>query len=567
VAAIVRDVKAVGVPRGRALPWAVVLVAAFVELGPLLVRRGFALTYDMVFVPRLPWSASLLGLDGQPTRSVPSDALVSVASVVVPGDIVQKLVLFATLVAAGTGAARLAGGPVLRQTVVAFTYMWNPFVYERLVIGHWTLLVGYAALPWAVAGAAPADPGRRSRRTGLDWRRLGPALVAAAAGGAYATVIVLPTVLLVTLLRGGCWSQRLRAAGMVGACGAALALPWWLPATLGTVPLSVDPRSVDAFAPRADTLLGSVGSLFGLGGAWNAQVAPPGRNSVVVAVLTLAFLGIASSGLLSSWSLLPPWRSGLAVAAAAGLVVAAAGASPAGRSLLKSLIDAVPAAAVLRDSQKLVAPWSLLAAIGFGCGVSWLQTRLSAHPAPGARAVPFLTAMLPLAVVPALVWGAGGRLAPVSYPATWATASDAARAHRGDGAALVLPWSAYRRYAWNDGRTVLDPAPRYFGGPAYASADLPVGGLVVRADGGPAAGIAAAADADRVDVAREIGTTVVLTESVDGLEVLVTAVAPTGPLPATVPVWPVVCGDVLAALVAATLVGASAWGRRFRLLP
>jgi len=34
-------------------------------------------------------------------------------------------------------------------------YGWNPYVAERLIIGQWALLIGYAGLPWVLrAGLA-----------------------------------------------------------------------------------------------------------------------------------------------------------------------------------------------------------------------------------------------------------------------------------------------------------------------------------------------------------------------------------------------------------------------------
>ena len=67
-------------------------VLALLALGPLLVR-GYVLTYDMVFVPRLELTRGLLGLDTAVARAVPADLLVALASRLVPADLVQKLVL------------------------------------------------------------------------------------------------------------------------------------------------------------------------------------------------------------------------------------------------------------------------------------------------------------------------------------------------------------------------------------------------------------------------------------------------------------------------------------------
>jgi hypothetical protein len=557
----------VGVPGGRLrtrLPFLVSALLAVLVLGPVLLRRGYALTFDMVFVPHLPWSGSLLGLDGQPTRAVPSDAIVSAVSHLVTGDIVQKVVLLLIVVGAGTGAARLAGGGLTRRLGAAVVYVWNPYVYERLVLGHWTLLVGYAALPWAVAGTAPAA-GRRGP-AGLDWRVLGPSMVATAAAGPYAATIVVPVAVVVALFSHEGWPRRLRAAGTVAGTGLLTALPWTLPVVLSSGGLSPDPAGISVFAPRADTALGTVGSLLGLGGAWNAQVAPPGRDSILVAVVTLAFLALVAVGLVTQWSVLGSWRRGLLVASAAGVVVALLPVLAAAQ--LRWLSDEVAAVALVRDSQRFVAPWALLCSVGFGCGLSWLRARTLGTAAVGARLVPVVVALLPLALVPALVWGAGGRLVPVAYPDGWASAAWEQRDLRQAGAALVLPWGAYRRWAWNGQRTVLDPAPRYFGGPTYSSTDLPVGPVVVRDRSGPDSSVRTATDdRARVRAAAALGATVVLTESPDGTRVTVTSVEPTGPVPSPVPAVPVIVGDVVAALTAVVLLGASAWPRRSRVLP
>ncbi|MCV7066382.1 hypothetical protein H7H51_12770, partial [Mycolicibacterium farcinogenes] len=51
---------------------------------------------------------------------------------------------------------RPAGRPVRSATLVvaalpngaATLAIWNPYVAERLLQGHWSLLIGYGALPW-----------------------------------------------------------------------------------------------------------------------------------------------------------------------------------------------------------------------------------------------------------------------------------------------------------------------------------------------------------------------------------------------------------------------------------
>src|SRR3954453_5629560 len=130
-------------PSGAMAATGLSLLLAAVILGPVLGRRGFVLVGDMVFVPHQPWKPAWLGLDGGVPRAVPSDFLTWALTQVVPGDLVQKAVLLAMLMLAGTGAARLAselGANGLSALPAAVLYLWNPFVYERLAIGHWALL-------------------------------------------------------------------------------------------------------------------------------------------------------------------------------------------------------------------------------------------------------------------------------------------------------------------------------------------------------------------------------------------------------------------------------------------
>src|SRR5579863_10348000 len=151
-------------------------------LGPGL-GRGFLLSYDMLFVPREPFSAALPVL--APPRAVPSDLVVAAASRILPADILQKLILLAIFVLACSGAAALLDRePLPARLAAGIFYTWNPYVAERLIIGHWALLLGYAALP-RTPRPVPA-PDLVSRRGAA---RLSLALLPAVIGGFAALAI------------------------------------------------------------------------------------------------------------------------------------------------------------------------------------------------------------------------------------------------------------------------------------------------------------------------------------------------------------------------------------------
>lgn len=545
---------------------AVSLVAAVLILGPALLP-GYTLSYDMVFVPHLPWSPELLGITGGPPRAVPSDAVVSVLSSVVPGWVVQKAVLLATLTLAGLGAGRLLmrdDGRWLGPTAAAVAFVWNPYVFERLVLGHWTLLLGYAALPWGV--------GAVRGRAGVAWRPLSLATVAAAIGGAQGFVVFGPAMLVVVAVSGSGSRRRWRDTAGLAVLLVLVNAPWWVPGLLAGAGVRVDPTSLAAFAPRADTALGTVGSLVALGGIWNADVAPSGRDGIVVAAATLLLLATAVAGLVVSWSALPAWRRGLVAAAGSYLVVLLAILGPMHSTFARLLSDGL-AWGLLRDGQKLVAPLALLWAVGLGGAAG--ATRHLATREVTRRAAAAVVVALPLAVVPSLAWGAAGRLGSVWYPTAWDRAGDEVSAVRDAGAVLVLPWGAFRRFDWNDGRTVLDPAPRWFGGVAFSDDRLPVGDLLVAPETSVTSALTAQpTDAARAQRAADFGATAAVTEVAStrrpdetGSDVVVTPVPATGPLPPPLPWAPIVAADIAALLTAVAAPFAGALRRRFRLLP
>lgn len=482
----VHDVATSDGSNSIALYWCAALVVTVV-LGPL-ARAGYVLRYDMVFVPRQPLRWDLIAPAGAPPRAVPLDALVSLSGLLAPGWLVQRIALGAVLAAATLGAGRLVPARhTATRVVAALGYAWTPFLAERLLLGQWGLLLCYAALPWLVAAARDVRRGHPAAGA-----RLVLAAAAACTTPTGGVIAFAATVLLARPPAGSRW-RRLATPAAV----AALNAPWLLVAAGSAARAVSDPAGVAAFAARAENWGGTLVALAGTGGVWNAFAVPASRTGPLVPLCTVAVLAVAVAGLPT---LRRRWPAGmgtrLTVLAGGALLLAAAGALPGTAGVLRAAVTHLPGAGLLRDGQKFLIPYALWLALCLALGAERLAESVAARVSPGAgRLVLAGFALLPLAILPDLAWGAGGRLRPVAYPAEWAAVAGVVAAD--PGPVVSLPMSAYRAYPWNGRTVVLDPMARYLAAPVVTDDRLRVGDTVVAGEGSGAAAVRARLAAGR----------------------------------------------------------------------
>lgn len=458
----------------RGWPWLVALALAVVVLGPALAP-GYVLRGDMVFVPRQPLKDAWWGLDGSVPRAVPMDGLVALLSVLVPGQVLQKVALVGALVLAAVGAERMVRpGPWFARLGAMVVLVWNPWVQERLLIGQWAIVLGYATLPWVVVGV---DALRSPDRAGLSVvRRWAPVVwpLALAAVASPSSGVVAVAVAGVLLAARRPWPGGRAVAGVL-LTGAVLNLPWVVAALRVPGGVGVGAGGFSGFAARSESAAGLVPSLLSFGGIWKTSVVPEVRSvaAVVVVGAVLTLVAVAALALAGPD---PTGRTGrrrgLAVVALGAFLLAWLPALGPVADLLDAIAQEVPGLALLRDSHRFLAPALLL----WAAGTAALLTRLGAAArgsgpgagAAGAALVVVLTA--PLMLAPQMTWGLGGALRPVDYPAGWTAVANLLETRRWTAggeldAVVVLPWTgSYRGFAWNDRRAVLDPAPRFLPG-------------------------------------------------------------------------------------------------------
>jgi hypothetical protein len=458
------------------------LFLALLVVAPLL-GPGYLLLRDAVSTPRSYLSDTALGLTAAP-RATPQDFAVALASHLVDGGVVVKALLVLGLWLAGWGAARLVATALpaagLAGQFVAITLaIWNPYVAERLLQGHWSLLFGYGCLPWVATAMLTMRSSGDTRWRGF----FGLACWIALAGLTPTGLLLAATVALVCVAvpvegPGRPRPRWLCAAATLGVAAAA-ALPWLTAAVAGaslTAHTPANALGVTAFAARAEPGLGTLASLASLGGIWNGEAVPGSRTTLFAVLSASVLLGVVVAGLPAAAR--RPAAVPLLVLAAVSVVAPAVLATGPGLHALSALVDAAPGFGVLRDGQK----WVALAVPGYtlaGAGaVLTLRRRLTFLKPALAGLVCCLALILAL---PDLVWGAWGKVAPVHYPSGWAAVATAINGQPGPVA--VLPAGTMRRFSWSGPAPVLDPLPRWVRADVLTTGDLAISGVTVPGEG------------------------------------------------------------------------------------
>ncbi|OCB58165.1 hypothetical protein A5677_16555 [Mycobacterium malmoense] len=447
------------------------LALALLVVGPLL-GPGYLLLRDAVSTPRSYLSDTALGLTSAP-RATPQDFAVALASHVLDGGVVVKALLVLGLWLAGWGAARLVAAALpdagaAGQFVAITLAIWNPYVAERLLQGHWSLLVGYGCLPWVATAMLRLRAGSGSF--------FGLAFWIALAGLTPTGLLLAAAVGLVCVA--ACGAGRSRSLCAVATLGVALtaALPWLTASALGaSLPshTAANALGVAAFAPRAEPGLGTLGSLAGLGGIWNGEAVPISRTTMFALASAVVLLGVVAAGLPTA--LRRPAARPLLVLAAVAVLVPAALATGPGLHLLGALVDAAPGFGVLRDGQK----WVALAVPGYALAGAGAVVTLRRWLWPAVTAPVCCLALI--FALPDLAWGVWGQVSPVQYPRGWAAAAAAINAR--PAAVAALPAGTMRLYTWAGRAPVLDPLPRWVRADVLSTGDLVISGTVIPGEG------------------------------------------------------------------------------------
>lgn len=430
-----------------------------------LHRRGYLLLLDWTPTPSVRLrTEGALGIHG-----LPALALLKGFGLVLPTWVGQRLILFGAVL--GAGLAAHVSAPVRSQTARLFAgtlYAINPFVFVRILAGHWKLLIFYALAPLAARAILrmAKDPSPRS------------GMVAGAWIAGLAAVSVHALMLLVLLAATGVWMlivrSGVRRAGM--AFGSALlvviaGILWWVvPAALEGIPLRYGADEIRSFASTATDGAPVSLAVAGLRGFWIERFNPSGPSGWPVVALVLAGLAVFGAALALRDRRLE--AATLSSSSVFALVVAIGIANPLTAHVARAFYRWLPGFLAFREPHKLVALLALTYAWLGAVAVDWLYARRRWL----IRGIGVGLVLVPLVYTPAIFGGLEGRLHPVEYPTSWTAADQFLLQDRDRFSTLFLPWKLYLPLPFNNPHEpVANPAPDFFSVPIISSQDPEVG--------------------------------------------------------------------------------------------
>lgn len=447
--------------------WGIYSVVALAVLAPLLMP-GFILTLDMVFTPDLRMPESV-------TASWPLHALLYGLNIVVPSEIIQKILIFAILLLAGVGMHRLIrllqpkeiGWGIYFASIL---FMLNPFVYSRFMAGQYSVLLGYALLPWFA-------------KILLQFMHR-PELKGALKLGGLAVLIgivsihTLAAVGLLTLIATGVTLWRYRSKFKLFARYGAVALGlfvvissyWLVPLALGQGSTaqtigSFSSADTEAFEARGGNPVVRIAHILRLQGFWvedRAQFLLPQDAVMLWGLMSLGIITLVIIGAVALWRQSRPLAVFFGVSALAAILIGA---------------GLMPLPTAFREPHKIVAllalSYAAFAAFGVDALLRWIREKdetVFVVAAVGILVLPFLYMRV-------MLWGFQGQLVPRQYPTEWAIVNQQLQQDKDTYAVLFLPWHQYMSFDFS-GRIIANPAPAFFEAEIVSSTDPELGGAV-----------------------------------------------------------------------------------------
>ena len=451
--------------------WALVLKYPNLFLGILLsvavcapwLNGGRLLLLDWSTAqPTQLFPSQLLGLHGGLVSGYPFGLFANLILKVVGsfGSVVPVIIFFPI---ASVAIGRLIPGEKLGKLAGALLYCVNPFVYDRIFVGHLGLLLGYALLPFAflsLLSIGSSDRRFSGIKLGIWWT----VLIGCSPHFLWIFGIPLGLFLVLNLASWKMAKNLLVAIGFVVLTNLYIVID----ARAGGIDQRIGINNLIAYRTLSDPHLGLIANVVGLYGFW--RLGPALAKDLIAGwpLVLFAILVVAGSGFYGAIRGRPSisdraWtrRNSIFILLCGilGIFLAMGDQGPTG-SVFRFAYIHVPFFAVMREPQKFLMLWAMVLALGFGMGIEGLKRAM--RDGKAQKLVFIVILALPIIYQPLMFWGLSGQVQTSHYPKSWYSVRSMIGGRQ--GALLALPWHQYLAFPFTGHRVIANPASQFFGG-------------------------------------------------------------------------------------------------------
>jgi hypothetical protein len=442
------------------------LLVLGIMLPVLATKPGYLFLLDMVWAPHL--SAHLTVSAGLPITLV-----LWLLSWVFATDLLQKVLLGAVMWLAAWSAYRFAHSyaPNRWAFVAGIFYLFNPFVYERLVAGQWQVLLGYAVLPFVITLFWQWL--QKPSMKGWTWFAVAMALYPI-----LSLHFAYMSGLFFTLFGAFYFATNRKLVQLDRRLAWGLVLPvlflavnwWWLQDSSSSSTIShLTAGDLNGFRTATDGGVGIWVNVISLYGFWLSEYFLPKDFFSWWWVVGLITAILAGYGLLRSVKEKNDLLTVIGLWAIVAVFLSVGVSSGVTAGTTSFLAHHLPGYTGLRDTEK----WSGWVALGIATLIpvageaierklrNWMTLYQARIAGPG-----FILLLPALAAGP-LLWGASSQLQPVNYPAGWVAVKE--YLNQKDAQVLVLPWHEYLSLNFAGDHYASNPAKDYFPGTVVTS--------------------------------------------------------------------------------------------------
>jgi len=441
-----------------------------------------------------------VGLNGGLTAGIGASTAVALLNRFVAGASTW-LPLFAFFPVAAVGAGRLAGGSRWSRVAAGTLYAVNPFVFNRLYVGHIALLIGYALLPFAIKTAirslSSQSPSVRWFGPSLWWAGL--TSLSPHFAWIYGLVVLGVAIVAIFKMR---YPFRRVAIWFATSMVTFSLMSTYLLLQVGStnLPTRVGSVSLNLYRTNGDPHLGLFANVLSLYGFWRTGPGPELPKDVIIGWPFIMFAILVIVG-VGAWY---AFRGRPIVDKSANLAIVGKGqqveskvsrtrttnvnhSSEIDQKSLASLLvffgvmgyflalgnqgpsgwlfvwayKHLPFFSIMREPQKFLMLLALAYAVFFGWGVERLsQVNVSTTRFGAVTAAMFLGVALPLGYCSTIFDGLAGQISSSPLPQAYQYAD--ALMGTGAGNVLVLPWHIYMEYPLSHGRVITNVGPTAF---------------------------------------------------------------------------------------------------------